>query len=226
MRAEARGLPVLLAAAAVAMAIQTWLAIAVAPDAANFAAPMTQRIFYYHVPAAWVAYLAFGVTAAASALVLYDPRAPRLGPRADALAVASAEIGLVFSLVALVTGLVWARQEFLGYSPLEDPKVITLGVVVLSYLAYFALRSGIDEPARRQRLAAVFGVLALVGVPLSYFASRASLHPDFTRPEESLAPELRWILLASVAAFTLLYAALATLRYRIARVERHLEENP
>jgi len=201
-------------AAGVAMAIQIPLAFLVAPEAEGFRAPLTQRIFYYHVPAAWAAYLAFLVTAAASAIVLWRDDA-----RADRLAVASAEVGTLFGVIALVTGLVWATQEFLGYSAIEDPKVITLGVLLASYLAYFALRSNIEEPDKRARLSAVFGLLALLGVPLSYFASRASVHPDFTRPESSLDPRLGWVLLYSTFAFTLLYAALVALRVRLVNLE-------
>ena len=201
-------------AAIVAMGLQIPLAFLVAPEAEGFRAPLTQRIFYYHVPAAWAAYLAFLVTAGASALVLW-----RNDMRADRVAVASAEVGTVFGAIALATGLVWATQEFLGYSAIEDPKVITLGVLLAAYLAYFALRANIDEPDRRARLAAVFGLLCVIGVPLSYFASRASVHPDFTRPESSLDPSLGWILLASTIAFTILFAALVQLRVRLIRLE-------
>jgi heme exporter protein C len=199
------------------MLLQILVALAIAPTAANFVAPMTQRIFYYHVPAAWVAYLAFAVTALGCFLVLL-----RKERRWDRLAVASAEVGTLFGAIALLTGLVWAEQEFLGYSALEDPKVITLGVLLASYLAYFALRSNLEEPDRKARVSSVFGLLAVLGVPLSYLASRASIHPDFTRPDESLDWRLGVILLYSTVAFTLLYAALVQLRARILRLE---EEN-
>lgn len=212
---------VLAGVALAAVAIQLVLAFGVAPEAANFNAPLTQRVFYFHVPAAWAAYLAFATTAGASAWHLW-----RRDPRADALALAAAESGTLFSAIALATGLVWAGQEFVGYSPLEDPKVITLVAVILSYLAYFALRRAIDEPERRARLAAVFGLLALVGVPLSYLASRASLHPDFTRADESLDPRLGWILAYSTLAFTLLAAALVHARYGLALREREKEMAP
>jgi heme exporter protein C len=212
-----RWLPVL-AGLAVLAAIP--LTLVVAPPAANFSAPLTQRIFYYHVPAAWVAYLAFAVTAGGSGMVLWTRQR-----RWDAVAVASAEVGTVFSAVALATGLVWARAEFGGaYSPFQDAKVITLVVVILAYLAYFALRGSVDEPDRRARLAAVYGILALIGVPLSYLASKASVHPDFLRPDESLEPILGWFLLYSTLAFTLLYAALLDVRLRLARVEAALED--
>lgn len=199
--------------AVAAVIVQLPLALLVAPPAANFNAPLTQRILYYHVPAAWVAYLAFAVTAVASAWVLLRDDA-----RADRLAVASAEVGTVFGAIALVTGLIWATQEFFGYSALEDPKVITLGVLLAAYLAYFALRSNLEDE-KRARLSAVFGLLALIGVPLSYLASRASVHPDFAREDESLHWTLGLILLYSTIAFTLLYAALVAMRVRLLRLE-------
>jgi heme exporter protein C len=214
----ARRPPWLLLVATLAILVQIPVALVLAPPFAGFNAPLTQRIFYYHVPAAWVAYLGFGVTAAASAWHLRRKTA-----RSDQLARASAEVGTLFAVVALGTGLLWSSQEFLGYSALEDPQVISLAVVILSYLGYFALRRGIDEPARRGRLAAVYGLLAVVGVPLSYRASKVSIHPDFTRPEQTLDPLLWALLLGSMAAFTLLFAALVQLRARLAAVEDHVE---
>lgn len=205
--------------AALAVLANVPLTLVVAPAAAGFNAPMTQRIFYYHVPAAWVAYLAFAVTAFAGAMLLW-----KRDERWDPVALASAEVGTVFSLVALGTGLVWARQEFVGYSPLRDAKVVTLVVVILAYLAYFALRASVPERGRRARVAAAYGLLALLGVPLSYLASRASVHPDFARPDESLDPRLGWVLLASTLAFTALYAALVDVRARLARVEAMRED--
>lgn len=202
--------------ALLALLVQLPLALWLAPEAENFVAPRTQRIFYYHVPSAWVAYLAFGVTAAASAWVLWKGYE---GGRADRLAFASAQVGFLFGAIALATGLVWATQEFFGYSALEDPKVITLGVLLASYGAYFALRGSIEEPDRRARLSAVFGLLAVIGVPLSYLASRASIHPDFTRDDESLDWRLGVILLYSTVAFTLVYAALVQMRMRLAKLE-------
>ncbi|MEA3199541.1 MAG: heme exporter protein [Thermoplasmata archaeon] len=206
--------------AGAAILLDIILTLLVAPEAA-LQARLTQRIFYYHVPSAWVAYLAFAVTAAAGFQHLRTR-----SPRADALALASAEVGTVFSLIAMATGLVWSRQAFLHYDAIRDPKVISLAVVILAYLAYFALRNAIDDPARRRRVAAVYGILALIGVPLSYLASQASVHPDFTRPDESLDPRLGVYLLYSTLAFTILYAALADARHHLALVEQRLEESP
>lgn len=207
--------------AAIAILVNVPLTLLAAPEAVGFNAPMTQRIFYWHVPAAWAAYLAFAVTAVCGAVVLW-----RRDERLDPVALASAEVGTLFSVIALLTGLVWARQEFVGYSPMEDAKVITLVVLILAYLAYFALRAGIPERGRRARVAAVYGLLALLGVPLSYLASRASVHPDFARSDESLDPRLGLYLMISLAAFTLLYAALVDVRARLARAEEGIEDQP
>lgn len=208
------GRPLLLAAVG-AMLLDVFLTFVVAPDAALFRARLTSRIFYYHVPSAWVAYLAFAVTAAASIWHL-----GREDARSDAVAAASAEAGVLFAIIALLTGLAWSTVEFTGsYSAIRDPTVLSLAVVILSYFAYFALRSGIEERARRRKLAAVFGILAFIGVPLSYLAIKSSVHPDFTRPDQSLDPELGVILAYSTLAFTLLYVALVRVRYELARAE-------
>lgn len=196
------------------------LSLVVAPDAANFRAPLTHRIFYYHVPAAWAGFLAFAVTALAGAWHL------KSGSRnADRWAAASAEVGLVLSTIALVTGILWARVEFTaGYSVAQDAKVITLLVLILAYAGYLTLRSGVDDRVKRGRLSAVFGLLAFLGVPLAYLASKVSVHPDFTREEQSLAPELGMILGVSVLAFTVLYAALARTRVRLIELEDAVED--
>lgn len=205
--------------AGVAVVADVWLALWVAPEAAGFHAPLTQRIFYFHVPAAWVAYLAFLVTSASCVMLLW-----RRDERWDAIAASSAEIGLVLAVVALVTGLIWAGQEFIGYSPLEDPKLITLAVLILSYLAYFTLRGSVAEREKRARLSAVFGILSFIGVPLSFLASRASVHPDFTRSDSSLDWALGKYLLFSTLVFTLVYAALLQARLTLWRLEAALGE--
>lgn len=201
--------------AGLAMAADVAVTLLVAPTLSGFHAPLTSRLLYWHVPAAWIAYLAFAVAAAASGAQLRRP-----GPRADAYAVASAEVGVVFATIALATGLLWSTQEFGGsYSAARDPAVLSLAFLILSYVAYFALRASIDERPRRRRLAAVYGLLAFLGVPLSYLAIRSTVHPDFTRPDQSLAPELRAFLLGSALAIGLLYAALVQARARLALAE-------
>jgi len=211
---------VLAVAAVLVFAVATAVGIA-AGGLAGFVSPLASRILYVHVPSAWAAYLAFAAVVAASIGVL------RGGARAetwDLAALACAEVGALFGGLALVTGVVWARAEFGGdYSLVRDPKLLTTLVLELAYLGYLMLRRGVDTPERRARLAAVYGVAAFVGVPLSWLANRAATpHPDLTRGTE-LSGSLWAILLLSLAAFTLVGAALARVRFDLARVEAAVE---
>lgn len=190
-------------------------------------APLSQRIFYFHVPAAWVAYLAFAVTFAASLYVLWkedDEEAAAQVAGADRWAVASAEVGTVFSVIALVTGLVWSRVEFLNYNAFQDPKVISILALIVAYLAYFALRRGIADVDKRRRVSAIFGIAAFVGVPLTYYTSKVSVHPDFAREESGASGDMWRILLFGLLAFTLLYAHLTLLRRDLLALEDRVEE--
>lgn len=197
-----------IAAAASALAIPL-LALRVAPPAQGFVAPLSYRLLYVHVPTAWAAYLAFLVTFVGSLLHLHQRRqSDQAGLGADRVAAASAEVGTLFATIALGTGLLWARVEFLAYDPFTDPKVVTLVVLLLAYVGYLALRGTVEDRRDRARLASGYGLAAFLAVPMSYLASRVSLHPDFTTPEQSLAPALRWVLLASTLAATILYAHL------------------
>ncbi len=199
---------VLAAAAALSAVAVPVLALAVAPPATGFVAPLSYRLLYVHVPTAWGAYLAFLVTFLASLRHLQQRRRGDPGLEADRLAAASAEVGTVLAAIALGTGLLWARVEFLAYDPLTDPKVVTLVVLLLAYMGYLALRGTVEDRRDRARLASGYGLLAFLAVPMSYLASRVSLHPDFTTPEQSLAPALRWVLLASTLAVTVIYTHL------------------
>lgn len=215
-----RALRTALAAVALLATLAALLAGILRGELEGFRAPLSSRIFYVHVPSAWVAYAAFGVAAVASAMVLAERRAAT----ADLVALAAVEVGALFGAVALVTGAVWARVEFGGsYSLVRDPKLVTTLVLELAYLGYLALRRGVDDPARRARLAAVYGIAALVGVPASYLANRAATpHPDFLAGT-TLAPGAMGLLLAALAAFSLLAATLVLLRIDVARVEAELE---
>lgn len=195
------------------------LVLLLAPPAAGFVAPLSYRLLYVHVPSAWAAYLAFLVTSAMSLAHVLDPR-----PGRDRVAAASAEVGTLFATVALVTGLAWARVEFVAYDPVTDPKLVTLVVLLLAYLGYLALRRGVDDRETRARVSGVFGVAAFLAVPLSYLASRVSVHPDFTAPGESLDPALGRFLLASLLAFTLAYLGLLAARVRLARLQHDVED--
>ncbi len=174
-----------------------------------------QRIFYFHVSSAWIGFLAFFVTFLAG--VLYLVRRER---RWDILALSSVEVGVTFITMAVVTGSLWARPIWGAYWTWE-PRLTISAVQLLVYISYLMLRAAIESPDRRARFAAVYGVLAFVTVPLSWFAIRwwRTIHPDVLTGGEGMAlsPRMVHTLLFSVAAFTLLYITLLRQRIRLER---------
>ncbi len=170
-----------------------------------------QRIFYFHVASAWVGFFGFFVTFLAG--VGYLVRRQR---RFDIVALSSVEVGLIFITMTLITGSLWARPVWGTYWTWE-PRLTISAVQWLLYAAYGMLRASVEEPERRARFAAVYGIAAFVTVPLSWFAIRwwRTIHPQILAGGEmALTPRMLRTLFASIGAFTLLYAAL--LRRRIA----------
>ncbi len=173
-----------------------------------------QRIFYFHVASAWVGFFGFGVTCAGS--VLYLLRGER---RWDVMALASAEIGLVFISMTLLTGMLWARPVWGVYWTWE-PRLTISALQWLLYMAYAMLRSSVGSPERAARFAAVYGIVAFVTVPLSWYAIRwwRTIHPQvFSGGEMAISPKMLNTLLVSLAAFTVLYSALLRARIGLER---------
>ncbi|MCA1814267.1 MAG: cytochrome c biogenesis protein [Halobacteriales archaeon] len=200
--------------AALAVAVDLALAFA-APPARGFAAPLTQRIFYVHVPASLAGYAAFAVALGASVLFLQ-----RREERWDRLAACSAEVGVVLTTIGLLTGVVWSRVEFFSagsqqgfaFTLLGDPKFVTTAALWLVFLGYLALRRSVDAPEARARLSSAYAVLGFVAVPVSYLSSRFSPHPDFAAPGSGLAPGLALYLAGGIACWLVLFACLLGLR--------------
>lgn len=174
-----------------------------------------QRIFYFHVSSAWVGFFAFFVTFVAG--IGYLARGER---RWDIVAVSSVEIGLTFITMAVVTGSLWARPAWGTYWTWE-PRLTISAVQLLIYVSYVMLRAAIDSPERKARFAAVYGIVAFVTVPLSWFAIRwwRTIHPDVLTSGEGMALTSPMVhtLLFSVSAFTLLYVTLMRQRMRLER---------
>jgi heme exporter protein C len=172
-----------------------------------------QRIFYFHVSSAWVGFFAFFVTFVAG--IGYLARGER---RWDIVAVSSVEIGLTFITMAVITGSLWARPAWGTYWTWE-PRLTISAVQLLIYVAYVMLRAAIDSPERKARFAAVYGIVAFVTVPLSWFAIRwwRTIHPDVLTSGEGMALTSPMVhtLLFSVSAFTLLYVTLVRQRMRL-----------
>jgi heme exporter protein C len=172
-----------------------------------------QRIFYFHVAAAWVGFAAFAVTCVASVAYL-----ARRDARHDRLAHSSGEVGLAFMAMAVVTGSLWARPVWGVYWTWE-PRLTISAVQLGVYLAYAMVRGLVEDPERGARFAAVYGILAFVTVPLSWFAIRwwRTIHPDIVTGGGGmgLTPPMVQTLLAAIVAFSILYLALVRARVRL-----------
>src|SRR5438093_8901709 len=134
------------------------------------------RIIIMHVPTAWVTSIAFALSAVYSALYLWRRRSSD-----DANAVAAAEVGFLFCLLATATGAIFAQIVW-GVFWNWDPRETSILVLLLIYAAYFALRSAIDDAERRRRLSAVYNLFAAVTMPFLLFVAPrvadSTLHPN------------------------------------------------
>jgi heme exporter protein C len=175
-----------------------------------------QKIFYIHATSAFVAlYIAFGLMAFASAVYLW-----LRDPRLDRLAASSAEVGLVFTTVVLVTGPIWGRTVWGAWWTWDARLTLTL-FLWLIILGYLVLRSAVEDRQLRARYSAVLALLAALLIPfihLSVYLFR-TLHPQpiVLKPSApSLPPEMLKTFLLALASIVLLFVAFLRARYRLA----------
>lgn len=177
-----------------------------------------QRLMYVHVPAAWLAFLSFGVVFAASIAYL------RTGQiRWDRMAVASAEIGVLFCSLTLFLGSLWGRPVW-GTWWTWDPRLTTTVVLLLIYLGYLSVRRVADSPSRRAHWSAVIGVIGFLDVPIVHMSVVwwRSLHQEATvvRPgAPTMDPSMLATLLLGAVAFSVVYGYLMAVRMRVGRLE-------
>jgi heme exporter protein C len=184
------------------------------------------RILYVHAPSAWIAYVAFTVTALASALYLF-PKKHSLGW--DRLAGASAEIGVLFMAITLVAGMLWGRLTW-GVFWRWDARLTTTAFLFVTYIGYLAVRRLGGTPEQRARRSGVLALLAVLEIPLVHFSVELwrGLHQDATvlRPggDVELDGLMLFTLLLGIVAFTLLYVWLVIHRQRTLTAEDLLDE--
>ena len=173
---------------------------------------IVQRIFYLMVPMGWLALLAFLVVFISSILYLIKRKS-----KWDILAYSSAEIGLVFTSLALIVGSIWAKHPLAwGVWWSWEPRLTATLVLWFIYVAYFMVRSFTTDEPRGARFSAVVGIIGFVDIPIIALATTLwkGLHPPPLIFEGGLEdPRMLLTLLVSIAAFTLLYALL--LRQRV-----------
>jgi heme exporter protein C len=187
-----------------------------------------QRIFYFHLGSAWVGFFAFFVTMLGGVLYLWKGE-----KQGDTLGVSSAEIGTVFMTMAIVSGSLWARPVWNTWWT-WDPRLTITAIQWLLYLAYFMLRAGIEDPERRARFSAVYGIIAFLTVPLSFLSIRIwrTIHPVVVGGESGTSAEgafnmtaaMRNTLFFSLATFTVLYFMLLLYRLRLGWAEERVAQ--
>jgi heme exporter protein C len=165
---------------------------------------IVQRIFYLMVPVAWLALLSFFIIFISSILYLRTKK-----NKWDILARSSAELGIVFTTLALTTGVMWAKPIW-GVWWTWEPRLTATLVLWLIYLAYFMVRSLATEESRGATFAAVVGIVGFIDVPIIGMATSLwrGMHPGMLIFQGGLAPPMLLTLLVSLAAFTALYSLL------------------
>jgi len=186
-----------------------------------------QRVFYFHVAAGWVGALAFLVTAIAGGI--YLARGER---RWDLVAMASVEIGVIFTFANIVSGSIWARPIWNTWWT-WDPRLVTATVMELVYIAYLMLRQGIEDPDRRARFGAVYGIVGFLSVPLTFLSIRIfrTIHPVVIGSGDptalgafDMSPKMRVAFFFSLFTFTFVYVTLLWHRLRLQRLSEKVEQ--
>lgn len=201
---------ILLVLAALALCLAQYMIWVYAPIEATMG--LVQKIFYLHLPMSWWALISFFLVFVASILYLVRGEA-----RYDRFAGAAAELGVLFTSLALLTGMFWGRAAWNVWWT-WDPRLTTTLVMWFVYAAYLALRSAPMHEGRRAKACAVLGIVAFVDVPLVFYSARMwrSIHPAVIGTKGGgMEPEMWHAMGASLVAFGLLFTALLVLRLRV-----------
>ena len=199
---------------------------------ASFVTPSPQqqigessRIFYYHIPQAWICVIAFAIAMAYSIKYL---RSKNIAD--DDKASAAAALGLVFCILAALSGSIFAKVTW-GSFWNWDPRETSIFILLLIYGAYFALRGAVEVEEKRASLAAVYAIFAFVTVPFLIFVVPRivpSLHPADSVVDKNMkftmGPQVRMIFFGSLALFTLLFVWMFGLANRVQRLVRERQE--
>lgn len=176
------------------------------------------RIIFVHVPSAWMALLAFTVTLVASLIYLFKG-----SMKADAVAEASAEVGVFFNVLTLVTGAIWGKPTW-GVYWTWDPRLTTAAIMCIAFAGYLALRRFVIEPERRASWSAIVAIIIYADIPLVWFSVKwwNSLH-QLQSSTQTVSPDMYLPLRVSAFAFLFLMIAFIRGRYHIARVIQRSE---
>ncbi|MDE0168653.1 MAG: cytochrome c biogenesis protein CcsA [bacterium] len=184
------------------------------------------KLLFVHVPSAITAYIALGVGLLAAVWYLI-----RRSPSADLLSASAIEIGVLFTGLTLLTGMIWGRHVWGLWWDWGDARMMSTAVLFFFYVGYLALRRAITDPRVRAARCAILGVIAFVQVPIVHYSVLwfRTLHqgPTIIRPDVANATMDEAFgrpLVVSIVGFALLLAFLLTTRFRLARVEAEVAD--
>jgi heme exporter protein C len=206
----------LTAVTAALFAVALYMVFIFVPDISGLRA---DRIFYFHVPVDWVAFLAYFVVFICSIVYLR-----KRDSAWDLVAVSAAELGVLFNTLMLVTGSIWARPNW-GTWWNWEPRLTTALVLWVVYVGYLLVRSYASGREQAARFSAVIGIVGFVDVPIVYLSTMwwQLQHPGHLVFETGgLAPSMLAALMVSLAAFTCLFALLLVERVSLRKMEAEL----
>jgi heme exporter protein C len=210
----------LLVVAAILTLVSIYLAVLYAPTHTTMGD--VQRIFYFHVSSAWVAYMGFGLTFVTSLLYMKTKDL-----KWDVYAYSSAQIGVVFCTLAITTGPMWAKAVWGVYWRWEDLKLMMTLVLWLVFIAYLVLRANVQSRRKKANLSAVFSIIGLICIPLSFAANRlwSQYHPTVIATEEgSLQASMGFSFGIALLAFTILFIYILLTKIEIETMRETVEE--
>ena len=213
-----RGFTILAVLTAVLLSFSLYAALVIAPTEQTMG--NVQRIFYYHVPSAWVAFELFLINFVASVIYLI-----RRSTKADIVALVTAEVGMVFCTVVLITGPIWARPVW-GIWWTWDLRLTLTLVLWLIYVSYLVLRR-FSSSSQTPLLAAVLAIFGALDVPLVYFSIWffRTQHPaPVIGGGGSLDPRMGWVLVSNWIAFMALAWLICWTRYQLEVAQRAVHE--
>ena len=219
------GLKILDIVTIILLLVATWMVFFYAPTEAVMG--NVQRVFYFHVAAGWVGMLGFLVAAIAGIAYLRIKDS-----KWDIVEVSAVEIGMVFALINVITGSIWARPIWNTWWT-WDPRLTTATIMLLIYAAYLLLRAGIEDPNRRARFGAVYAIIGFLSVPLTFFSARLyrTIHPVVIGTNQpgaegafDMTSKMLQVFLFSLIVFTFIFADLLWHRIRMGRLQEKVEQ--
>ena len=213
MKSKLFSLRALIGATAVLMTLGLYMIFVYVPTEAEMG--VVQRIFYWHVPLAWLAFLAFFIVFAGSIAYLFSRER-----KWDTLASTAGEVGVIFTTLFLISGSLWAKPIW-GVFWTWTPRLTTALILWLVYLAYLLVRAYAANSQQGARFAAVVGIVGFLDVPIVMFSITLwrSQHPSPVIFEGGLVPEMLLTLILNLVAFTALFSLVMILRLRTRKME-------